>query len=111
MSDGDSSLKSGWAQLKELLTLKLDYTKYTIAEKLTLLLAYVAIGLVGVLMGVAVIAFLSVALAQWMSLSIGMMWSCVIVAAIYVVLLLAILAFRKQLIINPISRFITKLMF
>jgi hypothetical protein len=111
MSDKESEIKSGWEKLKQLITLKYEYSKLTVAERLTMILAYVAIALLGILMGMGMIFFASVALARWIGDSIGMVWGNLIVAGIYMVILLVILALRKRLIINPISRFITKMMF
>lgn len=111
MSDKESEIKSGWAKLKQLITLKYEYARLTLAERLTMILAYVAIAFMGILMGMAMIFFASVALARWIGDSIGMVWGNLIVAGIYMVILLVIVALRKRLIINPISRFITKMMF
>lgn len=111
MSDKESEIKSGWEKLKQLITLKYEYGKLTVAERLTMILAYVAIALLGILMGMGMIFFASVALARWIGDSIGMVWGNLIVAGIYMVILLVIFALRKRLIINPISRFITKMMF
>ena len=40
MSDKESEIKTGWAKLKQLITLKYEYTKLTLAERLTMILAY-----------------------------------------------------------------------
>ena len=111
MSDKESEIKTGWAKLKQLITLKYEYTKLTLAERLTMILAYVTIAFVGILMGMGMIFFASVALARWIGNSIGMVWGNLIVAGIYMIVIYVVVAMRKRLIINPISRFITKMMF
>ena len=101
-----SSVKTLWERLKLLATLKYDYAKLTLAEKLTMIFAMCLIGL---FMSMFAIFFLSVALSHWIAESIGEAWSSLIVAGIYCVMLLLVVAFRKQLIINPISKFVTRL--
>lgn len=109
MNEKENAAKSMWLRLKELLILKFEYTRLTFAEKLTMLLAMLVICFAGLLMGMITIFFLSVALAEWIALSIGMSWSCLIVAGVYVLMMIGLFAFRKTLVINPISRFVTKM--
>jgi flagellar biosynthesis protein FlhB len=104
-----SSVKTLWERLKLLATLKYDYAKLTLAEKLTMIFAMSLLCLIGLFMSMFAIFFLSVALSHWIAESIGEAWSSLIVAGIYCVMLLLVVAFRKQLIINPISKFVTRL--
>ena len=112
MSLSDTKQQTGtlWQRIKELITLKLEYTKYTVAEKLTMLLAMAALGFIGLLLAAFILFFLSVALSHWMAESIGSVWSSVIVAGIYIVLLVLIIALRKPLFIDPVSKFISRMM-
>lgn len=110
MTETKESIQTLWQRLKELVTLKLEYTKITLAEKMTIILAMVALGLIAIMIGMIVVFFLSVALSHWLAESMGLVWSSLIVAAIYLVFLLVLVALRKQLFINPVSRFISKLM-
>ena len=96
-------------RIKQLATLKFEYTRLTVAEKATILLSMVALAVIMFFAGAAVIFFLSVALSHLLAQSVGTVWSSVIVAGIYLFIVLVVFAFRKQLIINPISRFITRL--
>lgn len=99
-----------WQRIKELVTLKLEYTKYTVAEKLTMILAMAALGFIALMLVVIILFFLSVALSHWIAESIGIVWSSVIIAGIYAVLLAMIIALRKQLFINPVSKFVSRMM-
>lgn len=108
--DNQTSVSTLWQRFKDFLTNKIEYTRLTVAEKLTLLLAMIATCLI-VLVGVsATMFFLSVALSNLLRESVGPIWSACIVAGIYVVVLIVIIAFRKQLIVNPIARFVTRLL-
>lgn len=110
MGEKSESLSTLWLKLKQLAQLKYDYAKLTFAEKLTMILAMLALGLVCIF-GVAIMLFfLSVALAEWMAASIGMAWACTIIAGIYLIVLVIVVCLRKYLFIDPISRFITKLL-
>lgn len=107
--DNQSSATALWQRLKEYLTHKIEYTRLTVSEKLTLLLAMIAIWLI-VLVGVsATLFFLSIALSHLLEESVGPVWSACIVAGCYLIVLVVIFAFRKQLIVNPIARFVTRL--
>lgn len=110
MADTQQPVQTLWQRLKELITLKYEYTRYTVAEKLTMILAMAALGLITLLMVMVIMFFLSVALSHCLAESVGMVWSSLIVAAIYLVILLVLIALRKQLFINPVSKFITRMM-
>lgn len=107
--DNQSSVVSLWERLKEFITLKYEYTRLTLAEKLTLLLWVVSMSLIALFMVTFAVFFLSMALSHWLSESMGLVWSSMIVAGVYLLVLLLIFALRKPLIINPISRFISRL--
>lgn len=109
MDSSDSSVKILWEKVKNLLLLKLEYTKLTLAEKLTVLMAMAALFMVGLFIVMIVIFFMSVALSQWLGSELGTAWGSLIVAGIYLVLLLLLYALRRQIFFNPIAKFITKL--
>lgn len=110
MADNTESIKSLWLKLKQLAQLRYDYAKLTFAEKLTLILAMLALGLVCILLLIVMLFFLSIALAECIGASIGIAWACAIVAGIYLVALIVVICLRKYLFVNPISRFITRLL-
>lgn len=104
-----TQVQSLWQRIKELFLLKYEYTRLTVAEKATILLSGIAIALILFLVAAVAVFFLSIALSHLLAESVGPVWSAVIVAGIYIIILLVVLALRKQLIVNPISRFITRL--
>ncbi|MCM1292691.1 MAG: phage holin family protein [Bacteroides sp.] len=93
-----------------MLSLKYEYVKLTLAEKLTLLFAAIAICIIVFVSLSAILFFLSVALEHLLAESVGNVWSSVIVAGVYLALVVVVLLLRKPLIINPISRFVSKLL-
>ena len=92
----DNEYKQLWQQVKNHISLQLQYSKLTLAEKLTLLASRL------ILSGALIVALAAVVGETWIA--------CLIVAAIYLVLLLLVFAYRHSLIIDPVTRFITKLL-
>ncbi|MGM9804728.1 MAG: phage holin family protein [Muribaculaceae bacterium] len=105
-----SNYKELFGEIKKYVTLQVDYTKYTVVEKLVILLSASAVAIVVGVLGFAVIFYLSISLASYLAACLGCVWAAdMIVAGIYALILVLVVVFRRQLIINPISRFLTKL--
>lgn len=111
MSDNQNQFTGLWADLKESFRLNVDYAKLTAAEKLTMLFTTVTFAVIGFALASIILLFLSMAIVSIIAKGIGLFWAYMIVSGFYVVVLALILAFRKQLIVNPISRFVTRLFF
>lgn len=111
MSDNSNSstVKTLWQRLRDLATLKYEYARLTLAEKLTMIFSMLILCLIGIFISMISIFFLSVAISQWIAESIGAIWSSVIIAGFYLILLILLIGFRKQLIINPVAKFVTRL--
>lgn len=108
-SPNSSTVNTLWQRLRDLATLKYEYAKFTLAEKLIMIFSMLILCLIGIFLSMIAIFFLSVAVSHWIAESIGDIWSSIIIAAFYLVVLLLLVSFRKQLIINPVSKFITRL--
>ena len=90
--------------------LQIDYTRLTAVEKVSLLLAAISVSLVMGLLCVCALFYLSFALAEVIGQWIGEEWvAYLILGGLFAVLMLIVYAFRKQLIINPVTRFVTRL--
>lgn len=109
MSELKEQLASIWAEIKDTLRLNLDYARLTGAEKLTTLLSACVIGLLSIIIVSIVIFLISVAMIVLMSSATGILGACFIMAGIYAVILVLLFAFRRQVIINPIARFLSTL--
>ena len=106
----ENTVKDLYAKVKELITLRIDYARLTLAERMTMLLTAMIIGFATLLLASFAIYFFSLAAAEWIRESIGMVWSCVIVGGFYLLLIALIFALRKPLIVNPLARFLSKLL-
>ena len=99
-----------WAELKKYLTLQIDYAKLTAVEKLVVLLSAIAMVAVMLILGACVLFYLSFAVVFMLSDAIGSTWGAyLIVSGIFMVLMLVVYALRQKLILDPVSRFLTRL--
>ena len=99
-----------WAEMKKYLTLQIDYAKLTTVEKLVVLLSAIAMVAVMLILGACVLFYLSFAVVFMLSDAIGSTWGAyLIVSGIFLVLMLVVYALRQKLILDPVSRFLTRL--
>lgn len=103
-------------QVKELLRigrryalLQLDCLKLSASEKATMLIAGLAMGLIGILLGALCIVLLAMSAVSLFGEIMSPALAYLCVAGCIIIFGLVIFILRKQLIINPIARLITKL--
>jgi len=97
--------------LKQSAKIELEYSKLTLAEKLSILLSRGIIVLMFIIFAACALFLLEWGLTHWLVQLTGHLWVGVLVSlAILAVLLLVLYGYRKQLVINPVTRFVTKLM-
>lgn len=102
-------IASIWTEIKETLKLNVDYAKLTATEKLTVLLSTIGLALVCFAMASIIIFLISLGLMLLLAKSTGLFGACMIMAGIYAVILVAAILLRRQLIVDPIARFISHL--
>jgi CBS domain containing-hemolysin-like protein len=102
-----SSIATG---LKRLAKLYLDGFKLQAVEKLTLLLSALAFYAVAIALGLVCLVFISVGVGHLLATTIAPQLAYLIVALFYVVLLLVVCLMRRALFVDPIARFISKLL-
>lgn len=102
-------LKNLFLQGKNWVELEVEYLKLTAAEKITLLMSVLVIGAVCLLMGMVVLILLAFALVELFKLMMAPALAYLTVAGIVCVLILLLFVFRKFILLNPFSKFITKL--
>lgn len=109
MSTKESAIGTLITEIKTYLELNVENVKLTAAEKTVRLLS--ALALVGLIALFALLAllFLSIAIADFIAESLGSGWAFSIITGFYVLLIVIVAVFRRGLIVNPVSRFITKL--
>ena len=103
--------------IKELLSqsvnwakLEIEYLKLTAAEKIILLMSVVIIGGIFLLLLLPVILMFLFALAQVFVEFMPVAVAYVTVGGIVLFLLAILFIFRKELVINPVAKFISKLL-
>lgn len=110
MENNNQSIKVLWQSIKRLISLNVDNAKLTLAEKLTLFSTAAAFYAVVMLLGVIVVFFVSMAICHLLSQVMEPHYVYLIMAAFYVLLLIVVYAMKNILFLNPISRFVSKLL-
>lgn len=104
--------KSLLNQAKAYMSLKYDYSKLTVAEKLSVFLSHVVLFTVIFLLGVGTLLFFSFALTSVLAEATkSTTLAHCIVAGIWALAGLVLYIFKTVLIVNPVTRLVTKLMF
>ncbi|MDE6555904.1 MAG: phage holin family protein [Duncaniella sp.] len=104
-------LKSLFAEAKETFKLNVDYARLTAAEKLTVLFSTCVFGFIAFVLVSLMLFFLSLMIVNLISEEVGFIGAYAIMAGVYVVLMVVLILMRRQLIINPISRAVSRLLF
>lgn len=102
--------KQFFDSIKEHAKLEIEYSKLTLAEKMSIILSRAIIVAILIIFGAGAVMLLLWAFAQWMIAVTESLWAGVLIAiAVVGLLALLVYGYRKQLIINPVTRFVTKL--
>lgn len=105
-----SNYKQIIEEVKKYVTLQVDYTKLSVVEKMVILLSTSAMALIIGAFAICVLFYLSFSLESYLSQVLNCEWGAfIIIAAIYLIILFVVIAFRRQLIIDPIAKFLSKL--
>lgn len=108
MSNLIEEIRSVFEQSKSWVKLELEYAKLTVAEKLTMLMSALVLGFVCLLLGVVVLILLAFSLAELFKDIMCPALAYLSTAGAIIVLLALIYAARRPLLLNPISRLITR---
>ena len=102
--------KKLFAEGRKYFSLEWDYTKLTAVEKMAVLLSSIAFVAVVIIIATFALQYLFSALIGVLATALGCEWGAqLIAAALMLVLLLLVFAFKKQLIVDPVARFVSKL--
>ena len=96
------------AEIKEYLELQRDLLKVEGVEKLTILISAFLV-LISIILGGGALFYLLFALAYLLEPAIGLIGAFGIIGCVCLLILVVLVLLRKQLIINPIVRFLYKL--
>lgn len=104
------NFKQLFFEFKKYLELQKEYTKLDITEKLTILLSTLIMVLILIILGMIALFYLFFALAYILEPLVGgLMVSFSIIAALNILVIAAVIIFRKKLIISPMVNFLAGL--
>ena len=107
----DEKYKQIIDSLKQSAKVELEYSKLTLSEKLSILLSRGIIVLIIIIFAACALFLLEWGLTHWLIQLTDSLWIGVLVSlAVLMVILVVLFCYRKQLVINPVTRFVTKLL-
>lgn len=109
MPETERSYTRLWHQILGYTKLNIEYARLTAAEKVSLLLTAAAVATGVFVLGVICFFFLSIALATWLSEIIPLALAYALMGIFFLILMILVIVFRKPLILNPVTRFISRL--
>lgn len=83
--------------------------KLTLTEVLTRILAGALIAFVCLLFAIISLTFISYGVINNLTQTMSMTWACLIVVGFYLFIIILMIVFKRTLIINPIARFLSKI--
>ncbi len=92
--------------LKNYLGLQKEFVKLDVIDKVVRLSKALALVIVFIILGVAVLFYLSLAVIHWLEPLTGLAWAHFIIAMFFLCLLLLVYFFRKAWIERPLVRFL-----
>ena len=92
--------------LKSYMGLQKEYLKLNVIEKMVRLLTALTVAIVFIILGVAVLFYLSFALAYWMAPLVGLGTAFFIIGGLFLLLLILVYSFRKSWIERPLVKFL-----
>ena len=92
--------------LKEHVDLQKEYLELNIIEKVVKLVTALTIAVIFVILGVAVLFYLTYAIVHWIAPLTGLALAYFLVAMFFAALLVLVCVFRKQWIERPLVRFL-----
>ena len=102
-------MKTVVADLKDWLTMEVEYLKLSAAEKISVLLSTLILVVVLFIVFMVVLIVLAFALVDLFNLFMPHALACVTVGGILLLLIGLLYLLRNSLVVNPITRLITKL--
>ena len=108
-SNTQSAIQNLFATLRSLASGTIEAVKLSAAERLTLLLAAIAVAGLATILVTAVVLFVSIGVARALE-SVTPHGAYFMVAGFYALLLILLYVFRRPLVVDPISRLITRLL-
>ena len=92
--------------LKEHVELQKEYLELNVIEKIVKLVTALTVAIVFVVLGVAVLVYLTFAIVYWMAPITGLALAYFLVALFFISLIILLCIFRKKWIEQPLVRFL-----
>ncbi|MGM9845084.1 MAG: hypothetical protein ACI30K_02515 [Muribaculaceae bacterium] len=89
--------------------LSISQARMIVAERISLLLSTIAVTAIAIGLGLLALVFVSIGLGHLLAVTIAPVAAYLYVAAFYVIVAIVVIALRRRLIINPIARFVSKI--
>lgn len=96
-------------ELRRLASLYLDATKFTVAEKGTVLLSAAFICVVALLLGMAVLVFVSLGVVHLLACCMPLWLVFFIMGAFLILVLVVLYLLREKIVYDPMARFVSRL--
>lgn len=96
--------------LKNYIGLQKEYVKLDVIDKVVRLVTALALAIVFILLGVAVLLYLSFAIVHWLEPMTGLGMAYFIVALMHLLLLIMVVVFRKTWIERPLVRWLASML-
>lgn len=107
-SDSDSTYARLYQEVRRLAMLEVENARLLATEKLTLLLGRVTLVAVSFVVCSCALIFLSMSVSDLLLRNLAPCWTYMIVAGFYVLLAIICALFRRQLIVDPIARYLSR---
>lgn len=105
-----SILLTMFGRVKRLGSLYVENLRLKSTEKITIILAAVAFYAVAMALGLVCLVFISIGIGHWMATTIAPHLAYLFIAAFYLVLFVLCILWRRQIFIDPIARFISRVL-
>ena len=106
----DNAFKRLFEEGKKYLTLQIDYTKLTATEKISVILGMSVLFIIILVLAVGAGIYLSFALVYLLEPLVGIVGSYALLGALFLILIAIVVIFKRQLILAPITRFISRVL-
>lgn len=103
------AFKGYFAPFQRIAKLYIQSGKLTVTEVLTRILTAAVITFICLLFAIISLAFVSYGVISALSQSLSPVWAYLIVGGFYLMLIIVMIVFKRILIINPIARFLSKI--
>lgn len=104
----ESNYERLYSEVKKLCSLEVENARLLLVEKLTLLLGRITLVAVSFVVCTAALIFLSMSAADFLLRGLQPCWTYMIVGAFYVLIVVIVACFRRRLIVDPIARYISR---